>query len=156
MKSALKITGIILLVLLSLTVKISAQEETTFNTKEDSIRHNTVKQHNDFILNHVEAMKNESVRSEKQFDKESYMQHAQEMKMHATKAKEYVKNLQKGEKSVKESETKFNKTIKHYDNILQEEFKIEKELGMPATDHHKLAHYLSVILNELKKIEKEI
>jgi hypothetical protein len=39
---------------------------------------------------------------------------------------------------------------------MKSEFKIEKELGMPATDRHKLAQHLSVFLNELKGIKKEI
>ena len=156
MKPEFKITDIILFVLLSLTVNVSAQKETTLNTKGDSNRNDTIMKHNDFIFKHVEAMKKEAAKSDKEFNKEAYLEYAREMKKHASSAREYLRKLHLGEESVKKSETKFNKTIKHYDRILQEEFQIEKELDMPAADRHKLAYHLSLISDELKKIKKEI
>jgi hypothetical protein len=37
--------------------------------------------------------------------------------------------------------------IEHYDTILQEELQIEKELGMPVSDRHKLASHINAILH---------
>ncbi len=150
MKSGRYVAGIILL-LSFLSVETNAQNEISHNKKEMAVI-----QHNEYILNHAKALEREIAKSADAINIKSGLKHARKIKSHAKKAKTYVRKLQKEEKSVKKPETRFNEIIEHYDKILQEEFQIEKELGMPASDHDTLAGHISVILNSLEEIKKKI
>ena len=150
MKSGKSITGIILLLLSFLTVQTYAQR-TSFDKKEEAII-----RHNDQVFYHAKAMERDYSKSGNIFNHKSYLKHAKAIKTHTKKAKAYTNKLLNEEKYVKEKETKFNGIIEHYDKILQEEFQIEEELGMPTSDRHKLASHLSVILDELEAIKKKI
>ena len=151
MKPGINITGLLLL-LSFLTVQLNAQQiEKTYNKKEKAI-----KKHNEYVYTHAKALEKAIVQSDDWFNKKSSLKHARKIKLHATKAKFCVNKLKKEENNEKKSESRFNRVIEHYDKILQEEFQVEKELGMPAADHHKLASHLSVILNELEEIKKKI
>ena len=150
MKTGNFLTALIML-LSFVAISANAQNETTFGKKEDAIE-----KHNEYVYNHAKAMEKAIAEADQGFNPKSYMKHAREIRKHATKSKAYVNKLQKERSSVKKSETKFNKTIEHYDNILQEEFQVEKELGMPASDRHKLASHVSIILDEIEAVKKDI
>jgi hypothetical protein len=150
MKSGINFTLIVLL-LSFLTVSINAQDETILNKKKE-----TVRQHNKYMFDHIEAMLKVTNNPDYPFNKKSFRKHARGIKLHAKKARAYVNKLNEKETDLKESETTFNGIIEHYDKILQEEFEIEKELDMPASDRQKLASHLSIIQDELDEIKKEI
>lgn len=151
MKTKIITTGIVL-ILSFLTVQVYAQDKATNFVKKE----NAIKKHNDQIFEHAKFMQNEARKSDDLFNRKSYLKRARKIKSHARKAKIYVGKLQTEENHVRNSETKFNEVIEHYDRILQEEFQIEKELGMPASDRHKLDSHLSIILNELEELRKKI
>ena len=150
MKSGISFT-LSALLLLFLTVPINAQDETIVNIKDKTLRH-----HNESMFDHVETMLKMTNNPDYPFNSKSFRKHARGVKLHARKARAYVDKLNKEESGVKESETRFNGLIEHYDKILQEEFEIEKEMDMPAFDHHKLAGHLSVIRDELDEIKEKI
>lgn len=141
-----------MLILAFLAVQVFALGKASDYGKRES----TLRKHNDSMLENAKFMQNEARHSDDLFNSKAYLKRARKIKSHASKARRYVTRLQQEEYSVKKSETKFNKTIEHYDKILQEEFQVEKELGMPASDRHKLESHVSAILNELDELGKRI
>jgi hypothetical protein len=151
MKSEIKFTGIVAMLAI-LSLQLNAQQtEKTYDKKDDVIA-----RHNNYVFDHAKAMENAIAQSDKKIEKKAFRKHIRGIKSHTHKAKKYVKALQKKEKNLKESEVRFNRMIEHYDNILQEEFQIEKELGMPGSDRHKIASHLTTIFSELNEIKKQL
>ena len=151
MKSVIGIVSIVF-IMSFLAVQVNAQDKVTNYVKQE----NAIKKHNDRMFEHAKIMQKEAHNSDDLFNRKSYLKRARKIKSHATKAKTYAMKLQEEENSVKNSETRFNEIIEHYDRILQEEFQIEKELDMPASDRHKLDSHLSAIIDELKELKKKI
>ena len=140
-----------LLVLVFLAMQVNAQDKVTTYVRHEK----AIKRHNNMMFKHANIMKKEAHNSDDLFNRKSYLKRARKIKAHATKAKAYLTKWERGEKSVKEQETKFNKTIEHYDKILQEEFQVEKELDMPASDRHKLESHLAIILDEINELREK-